>query len=52
MLSAMFSGRHTLIKTAHGEHFIDRNGNKFQYILDFLREPENYETELTGVALK
>ena len=52
MLSAMFSGRHTLKKTEHGEHFIDRDGRLFCYILQFLREPESFEIDLTGLALK
>ena len=52
MLSAMFSGRHTLIKTAQDEHFIDRSGFHFRHILDFLREPENYKVDLTCLALE
>ena len=52
MLSAMFSGRHTLKKTTHDEHFIDRDGFTFRHILQFLREPENYKIGLTGLALE
>ena len=52
MLGAMFSGRHTLKKTAQDEHFIDRSGYHFRHILDFLREPEHFEIDLTGSALK
>ena len=51
MLGAMFSGRHTLKKTAQDEHFIDRDGVTFRYILQFLRTP-NYKIDLTGTALK
>ena len=51
MLSAMFSGRHTLKKTEHREHFIDRSGFRFQYILDFLRDPE-YKFLLSGEHLE
>ena len=51
MLGAMFSGRHTLKKTAADEYFIDRNGTIFQNILSFLRNP-NYKIGLTGTALE
>ena len=52
MLGAMFSGRHTLKKTAQDEHFIDRDGVTFRHILQFLRDPEHFEIDLTGSALK
>jgi hypothetical protein len=37
MLAAMFSGRHQLQKDEEGYYFIDRNGDCFGYILDWLR---------------
>jgi hypothetical protein len=33
MLSAMFSGRHALIKDAEGAHFIDRSPKWFDKVL-------------------
>jgi hypothetical protein len=39
MLSAMFSGSHTLIPDAEGYHFIDRDGTHFRHILNLLRFP-------------
>ena len=51
MLGAMFSGRHTITKT-DGEYFFDRNGDPFKHILSFLRNPEHFEIDLVGVALK
>lgn len=33
----MFSGRHNLHTDDSGAYFIDRNGQYFGYILDFLR---------------
>jgi hypothetical protein len=37
MLAAMFSGRHELSVDSEGYHFIDRNGQYFGIILDWLR---------------
>ena len=44
MLGAMFSGRHALTKNEAGAHFIDRDGRHFHYILNFLRDPESWES--------
>ncbi|XP_065914483.1 uncharacterized protein [Dysidea avara] len=40
MLGAMFSGRHDLetMKCSDGSFFIDRDGARFRYILDYLRD--------------
>jgi hypothetical protein len=38
MLSAMFSGRHSITREADGSFFIDRDGTYFRYILNFLRD--------------
>lgn len=38
MLSAMFSGRHTLCQDDKGCVFIDRDGEYFGYILNWLRD--------------
>nr|XP_006819272.1 PREDICTED: BTB/POZ domain-containing protein KCTD4-like [Saccoglossus kowalevskii] len=48
MLGAMFSGRMPSLKDAHGNYFIDRNGDMFKYILEFLRNgsihlPEDFK---------
>jgi hypothetical protein len=37
MLAAMFSGRHTLIPSEDGSHFIDRDPQHFRHILNYLR---------------
>lgn len=38
MLAAMFSGRFTLPRDREGRVFIDRDGKRFRYILNFLRD--------------
>lgn len=38
MLAAMFSGRFTLPNDREGRVFIDRDGKRFRYILNFLRD--------------
>ncbi|XP_052092342.1 BTB/POZ domain-containing protein KCTD14-like [Mytilus californianus] len=38
MLGAMFSGRYELDVTDDGQYFIDRNGDYFEHILEFLRD--------------
>ncbi|ELR13903.1 K+ channel tetramerization subfamily protein [Acanthamoeba castellanii str. Neff] len=40
MLAAMFSGRHELEKDDDGRVFIDRDGELFNYVLQYLREGE------------
>jgi len=40
MLAAMFSGRHPFTKDSNGHYFIDRDGEAFGYILNFLRRDE------------
>ena len=42
MLGVMFSGRHDLetMKCSDGSSFIDRDGARFKYILDYLRDGE------------
>ena len=37
MLATMFSGRHTLTQTEDGSYFIDRDGQHFRHILNYLR---------------
>jgi len=37
MLHSMFSGRHTIIKDSDGNYFLDRDGNTFKLILNYLR---------------
>jgi len=41
MLGRMFSGRFPIRVNDDGRVFIDRDGEHFHYILDFLRDPEN-----------
>jgi hypothetical protein len=38
MLASMFSGKYKLKTCDDGYHFIDRNGNLFNYIIKFLRD--------------
>jgi N-acetylneuraminic acid mutarotase len=38
LLGRMFSGRHELAADEEGRAFIDRNGELFEHVLDFLRE--------------
>lgn len=38
LLGRMFSGRHDLANDEEGRVFIDRNGELFEHVLDFLRE--------------
>jgi len=38
MLSAMFSGRHSLRQDDDGAYFIDRDGTHFRHILNYLRD--------------
>lgn len=47
MLAVMFSGRHVIDKDSDGNHFIDRDGTHFNYILNFLRN----ERDLPPVSL-
>ena len=42
MLSAMFSGRHNVMKDEEGRYFIDRDGTHFRYILNYLRDGNTY----------
>lgn len=56
MLAAMFSGRHGLSKDAKGRHFIDRDGELFRFVLNFLRDSTlivpSDNTVLLGELLK
>jgi len=40
MLSVMFSGSHSLLKDSQNRYFIDRDGELFSYILNYLRNQE------------
>nr|XP_002130618.1 BTB/POZ domain-containing protein KCTD7-like [Ciona intestinalis] len=40
MLSAMFSGRHSVAMDKNGSYFIDRDGSNFHHVLNFLRQSE------------
>ncbi|PRQ34925.1 putative chromatin remodeling & transcription regulator BTB-POZ family [Rosa chinensis] len=40
MLATMFSGRHSLIQDHEGYTFIDRDGEYFGYILNWLRDSD------------
>nr|XP_006819271.1 PREDICTED: BTB/POZ domain-containing protein KCTD6-like [Saccoglossus kowalevskii] len=51
MLGAMFSGRMPSLKDAQGNYFIDRNGDMFKYILEFLRNGSLPEDCIDSAAL-
>lgn len=40
MLAAMFSGRHSFQVDLKGRYFIDRDGQLFRYVLNYLRNNE------------
>lgn len=47
----MFVDGEDLVKMDSGKYFIDRNGKYFEYILEYLRDPEsnfrNFDTQIT-----
>jgi hypothetical protein len=43
MIGVMFSGRHSLATDEEGYFFVDRDGTHFRYILNFLRNPDEFE---------
>jgi hypothetical protein len=51
MLAAMFSGRYSLEKDEEGYHFIDRNGEYFSFILDYLRTGQLSSTAINDNIL-
>ncbi|KAM1166999.1 hypothetical protein ACFX14_028935 [Malus domestica] len=50
MLAAMFSGRHTLCQDKKGYVFIDRDGEHFRHILNWLRDGEIPKLEASQYA--
>ncbi|KAM1276489.1 hypothetical protein ACFX13_029698 [Malus domestica] len=50
MLAAMFSGRHTLRQDKKGYVFIDRDGEHFRHILNWLRDGEIPKLEASQYA--
>ena len=50
MIGAMFSGRHPLNTNKDGAIFVDRDGTHFRHILNFLRDPYNYNVKHLGPA--
>ncbi len=51
MLAAMFSGRHELKRRADGRVFIDRDGELFKYVLQYLRD-DDLDVEDLGQGLR
>ena len=43
MIGKMYSGRHALPLLEDGSHFIDRDGTYFRFILNFLRNPDDFQ---------
>ena len=51
MLATMFSGRYALDQDSEdGSYFIDRDGTYFGYVLNFLRDPANFEAPFSWKA--
>lgn len=55
MLASMFSGKHKLERDKDGCPFIDRPGDPFRYILNFLRDrsmmpPKNFTMEVRRIS--
>jgi hypothetical protein len=46
LLAVMFSGKHELPTTDDGCYFIDRDGTYFKHILNFLRNPHEFQLDL------
>jgi hypothetical protein len=51
MLSAMFSGRHSMIKDEAGAHFIDRSPKHFDRILNYLRCVRGFTRPAKAISL-
>lgn len=51
-IAAMFSGRHELHTDSDGTYFIDRDGTHFRYILNFLRNPDDFVLDIPDIYLK
>jgi hypothetical protein len=51
MIATMFSGKHTMCTDEKGNYFIDRDGELFRHILNFLRNPEEFEFQKLGQEL-
>lgn len=45
MIATMFSGKHAMVADDKGNYFIDRDGELFRHILNFLRNPEEFEPQ-------
>jgi len=45
MLETMFSGRHVLQEDEEGRVFIDRDGEKFKLVLEYLRSPTSFSLD-------
>jgi hypothetical protein len=43
MIATMFAGKHTMCFDEKGNYFVDRDGELFRHILNFLRNPEEFE---------
>ncbi len=51
MLARMFSGRHELKRRPDGRVFIDRDGDRFRHVLNFLRDGD-LDVELLDEATR
>lgn len=43
MIATLFAGKHTMCVDERGNFFVDRDGELFRHILNFLRNPEEFE---------
>jgi len=51
LLAKIVTGDAPCERTTDGRYFIDRDGRHFRYILNFLRDPENFSVRIKDKAI-